>query len=152
MSQTWNESGLVSPFLLSGSGYKHRLVNYLLLSWRQPLSPASLIKPRLIVSLAGEEGPLCLWIIPRRAEARWRWESGGGGGGGGHAGILIHTLIDFSVVNITFLVVFSLQQMCLPVFVWNFCLSTGENLQTTDWIWGRKVGLTRLLMGPLATF
>lgn len=69
-----------SPFLLSGSGYKHRLVNYLLLSWRQPLSPASLIKPRLIVSLAGEEGPLCLWIIPRRSR---------GTGGGGRAAAVV---------------------------------------------------------------
>lgn len=66
-SQTLNERGLVSVLLLSGLGYKHRLVNYLSLS-EAVVSPVLLIKPGLIVSPAGEEGPLCARIIPRRNE------------------------------------------------------------------------------------
>lgn len=84
----WNERGLVSVHLLSGLGYKHRLVKYLSVSVRQLFPPVLLIKPGLIVSVAGE-GPLCVWITPRRNEARWRWEisdrrrwKGGGDGDG----------------------------------------------------------------------
>lgn len=43
------------------------------------VSPALLIKPGLIVSLAGEEGPLCVRMAPRRNEAEWRWEISDGG-------------------------------------------------------------------------